>query len=315
MSPTTPDADTIRHACAQLRRHALVAFPTETVYGLGADARSPIAVRRIFATKGRPVDHPVIVHLQDSRQVPEWAELPDPDLFRGLAERFWPGPLTIVLPRRDTVPDEVTGGLPTVGLRVPSHPVAQALLKAYGGGLAAPSANRFGRVSPTTAAHVRDELGDGVYILDGGPTTVGVESTIVDLSGARPTLLRPGGLPREALEALLGPLEVGNTPAPGTLAAHYAPLAGVFISRQPAADAERFRQQGRRVRVLAAGPPDEHARRLYRELRRADADGIEIVVAERAEEAGLGVAINDRLQRASVGSPAPAPVTSPAQLP
>jgi len=304
MSPPSVDPTVIQHACQLLRNNELVAFPTETVYGLGADARSPVAVRRIFAAKGRPVDHPVIVHLHDRAQVDDWAQVPDPRLLDALAERFWPGPLTVVLPRLDSVPDEVTGGLHTVGIRVPSHPVARALLQAYGGGLAAPSANRFGRVSPTTAAHVRDEFGEAVHVVDGGPTTVGVESTIIDLSSDRPTLLRPGGLPREELERLLGPLKAGNTPAPGTLAAHYAPLAGVFISSSPEEDAARLRADGRRVRVLAAGPPEEHARRLYRELRKADADGVEIVVAERARDEGLGTAINDRLQRAAVGSPA-----------
>jgi len=302
-TPPVVDPDALAHACHLLEAGELVAFPTETVYGLGANARSPLAVRRIFAAKGRPVDHPVIVHLHDSSQISAWAKVPDPALLHCLTERFWPGPLTLVLPRAEGVLDEVTGGLDTVGLRVPAHPVARALLAAHGRALAAPSANRFGRVSPTTAAHVRQEFGDTVFVLDGGPSDVGVESTIVDLSGPQPSLLRPGGIAVEALAEILGPLPRGHTPAPGNLDAHYAPLAGVVVTTRPDADAARLRALGHRVRVLPAGPADDHARRLYRELRRADADGVEIVVAERAAQSGLGQAINDRLQRAAMGSP------------
>lgn len=294
--------DDLAHAVALLRDGQLVAFPTETVYGLGADARSPGAVARIFTTKGRPANHPVIVHLADAEAVGDWA-VPHPAVAR-LAAAYWPGPLTLILPKRPDVPAVVTGGRSTVGVRVPAHPVAHALLRAFGGGIAAPSANRFGRVSPTTAQHVRDELGDGVFVLDGGSATVGLESTIVDLSGPQPALLRPGGVPQAELEHLLGPLGHSTTAAPGTLPAHYAPSAGVHLSSTPDVDAARFTERGDQVVILRAGPPDEHARRLYSELRAADAAGATVVVAERPWPGGLGDAILDRLQRASVGSPA-----------
>uniref|UniRef100_UPI002FDD1BFD L-threonylcarbamoyladenylate synthase n=1 Tax=Pelomicrobium sp. TaxID=2815319 RepID=UPI002FDD1BFD len=187
-----------------LRAGGLVAFPTETVYGLGADARNPEAVGKIFAAKGRPQHHPVIVHLAEAAQLEAWA-VDIPDGARRLAERFWPGPLTLILRRGPGVPDAVTGGQDTVGLRVPAHPVAQALLQAFGGGIAAPSANRFGRLSPTTAQHVEAELDGAVdLILDGGACPVGIESTIVDCAGERPTLLRPGHIGREVLEEALG---------------------------------------------------------------------------------------------------------------
>ena len=200
----SPSPRAIARAAEVVRRGGLVAFPTETVYGLGADARDPRAVARIFAVKGRPSDHPLIVHVGSADAMEEWA-LDVPVLAHTFAARFWPGPLTLVLRRAADVLDEVTGGQHTVGLRVPSHPVALALIRASGCALAAPSANRFGRVSPTTAAHVRDDLGDDVdLILDGGPCEVGVESTIVDLSGREPAILRPGGVPREALEAVAG---------------------------------------------------------------------------------------------------------------
>jgi L-threonylcarbamoyladenylate synthase len=193
------DAPALAAAAAALRAGQLVAFPTETVYGLGARASDPLAVRQIFAAKGRPVDHPLIVHLADAAEVDAWvdrARLADGGAtLDALAARRWPGPLTLVAPRAVGVPDEVTGGMDTVGLRVPAHPLARALIAAAGGGLAAPSANRFGRVSPTTAAHVRAELGLDLLIVDGGPCGVGVESTILDLCDpAGPALLRPGGL-------------------------------------------------------------------------------------------------------------------------
>ncbi|MGH9027962.1 MAG: L-threonylcarbamoyladenylate synthase, partial [Acidimicrobiia bacterium] len=183
----------IDEAAAVLRGGGLVAFPTETVYGLGADAARPLAVARLYAVKRRPTGHPVIVHLPDADVIDDWA-VAVPDGARRLAAACWPGPLTLLLRRAPSVLDVVTGGLDTVGVRVPAHPVAQSLLRAFGGGVAAPSANRFGAVSPTTADHVRSDLGDGVdVVLDGGPCPVGVESTIVDCSGERPVVLRPGG--------------------------------------------------------------------------------------------------------------------------
>ena len=297
--------DSLDEAVQRLRRGGVVAFPTETVYGLGADARNPAAVERIFATKGRPRNHPVIVHLAEPNQIWEWA-LETPTLRRQiglLARRFWPGPLTVIVPRHGSVPDAVTGGRNTVGLRIPAHPVARALLQRFGGGLAAPSANRFGRVSPTNAAHVRSEFAEQVYVLDGGDARVGVESTIVDLSCSPPALLRPGGVPQAELVAVLGPLGSSETPAPGTLPAHYAPRARVLVSTAVDVDAARILASGRTVVILWAGPPEDHARRLYAELRAADAAGADVVVAEAPWPGGLGEAIADRLARAAAGSP------------
>jgi L-threonylcarbamoyladenylate synthase len=312
----------IARAVEILRSGGLVAFPTETVYGLGADASSPAAVRRIFEAKGRPADHPLIVHLGSVDALDAWAA-DVPPLARTLAEALWPGPLTIVLRRSARVPDAVTGGLPTVGLRVPAHPIALELLRAFEGGIAAPSANRFGTVSPTTAEHVRDGLGDRVdLVLDGGASAVGVESTIVDLSGDEPGILRPGGVPREVLEALAGvPFPVregGEIRAPGTLASHYAPDARLMLVAPPdqPARAAELRARGLRVGVLAFEPnarvegatvvdlgdsEEEAARRLYAAIRELD-DTCDVILGWPPEERGLGLAIGDRLRRAATGS-------------
>jgi L-threonylcarbamoyladenylate synthase len=315
----------IDEATRVLAAGGLVAFPTETVYGLGADASSPTAAARIFAAKGRPAGHPLIVHLpgvhlpgaSGAADLAGWAREIPADAARLTA--FWPGPLTLILRRGPRVALEVTGGADTVGLRVPDHPLAQALLRRFGGGVAAPSANRFGRISPTTADHVAAELGDAVdYILDGGPCAVGVESTIVDLSGPAAALLRPGGVPRAALEAALGhPLAAPTAsaaPAPGTLESHYAPRATV-IAVEPAglAAAVIAAMAGGRVAVLApaavlaglalpagaiAAPlPDDDAgaaRDLYAALRDLDAT----LVAALPPARGLGEAVADRLRRA-----------------
>ena len=225
----------IQQGVTILRAGGLVAFPTETVYGLGADAENATAVARIFAAKGRPAHHPLIVHFGNVHDLPAWAA-EVPALAWRLAEHFWPGPLTMILRRHPRVPDAVTGGLDTVGLRVPSHPVAQALLGMFGGGVAAPSANRFGRVSPTTAEHVRSELGALVdYIIEGGACAVGLESTIVDLSSEAPAILRPGGVTQEALAAVLAqpvPFRAGGKVRSGeNLALEYNP-AGTWAARQ-----------------------------------------------------------------------------------
>lgn len=273
-------------------------MPTETVYGLAADACSPLAVRRIFAAKGRPADHPVIVHLESAASAQSWGHWSD--TAQALAEAFWPGPLTVVLPRAGHVLDEVTGGLPTVGLRVPAHPVAHELLAAFGGGLAAPSANPFGTVSPTSAAHVRAAFGADLMVLDGGPCTVGLESSIVDLSGPTPALLRPGGVPRRALEAIVGTLGQAATPAPGTLRAHYAPRTSLLLTDDVLGEVARLKAAGRSVAVLPAGPG--HAQRLYAELRRLDRLGVDLLVAERSHDLDMREAINDRLSRAATGS-------------
>jgi L-threonylcarbamoyladenylate synthase len=311
----------IERAVEVLRAGGLVAFPTETVYGLGADARSPEAVAGIFRAKGRPPAHPLIVHLPDASHLPRWAARV-PETAQALAGRFWPGPLTMILAKRDDVPDAVTGGQSTVGLRVPAHPVALALLRAFDGGVAAPSANRFGSVSPTTAQHVRDELGEAVLVLDGGPCAVGVESTIVDLSGDVPRLLRPGGVSRAELEAVLGTTVVvggGTVRAPGTLASHYAPHAEVrAVPRGELELAVRDAVAvGLRAVLLAPAPlgglphlylsdePQERAARLYAALREVDAHGYEVAVVALSDEDedGLALAVSDRLRRASAPRP------------
>jgi L-threonylcarbamoyladenylate synthase len=330
------DPAAIREAAALLRSGELVAFPTETVYGLGADALDPSAVARIFAAKERPSFDPLIVHLAAAAEVGDHAEdadASDPRVAR-LAARFWPGPLTLVLRRRDHVPGIVTAGLPTVGLRVPDHPVALALIRAAGVPVAAPSANRFGRVSPTRASHVVRGLGSRVrLVLDGGPCRVGVESTVILLAEGRAALLRPGGVPAEAIEAVIGPLEIppggvaGRAAlAPGGSGAHYAPGARLEIvdpfgpgaarrlRARPgerlgllatsAAGAEAARAVGgpyAAEQVLAAdGDPVTVAARLFEALHELDAAGLDRIVAQPVPAVGLGRAVMDRLRRAAL---------------
>ena len=317
----------IERAVAVLKAGGLVAFPTETVYGLGADASSPVAVRKIFEAKGRPATHPVIVHLADAVQLANWArEIPED--ARKLARKFWPGPLTVILKRAPGVSDVVTGGQDTVALRVPAHPVAQQLLARFGGGIAAPSANRYGRVSATTAVHVRREFGTAVdCVLDGGEARIGIESAIVDLSRGVPTLLRPGWITPGEIEAALGAAlaaPLADAPrAPGTLAAHYAPRTPLALMEGDLALelATSLARQGRRVAVLAlsarrptlevlewvAAPQDAagYAHALYASLRRLDDAGCDMIIAEQPPQAPEWAAINDRLARAAAGSSVP----------
>jgi L-threonylcarbamoyladenylate synthase len=300
--------DDIARAVAVLRAGGLVAFPTETVYGLGADASNPRALDRLFAVKRRPTDHPVIVHVGRAAQLDDLGR-DVPDVAHALAAVCWPGPLTLVVRRRTgRVAAEATGARYTVGIRVPDHPVARALLDAFGDGIAAPSANRFGRVSPTTAQHVRDDLdGDVDIVLDGGPCTVGVESTIVDVSGAEPVVLRVGGLGEERLAQLVGARlsrrTEGEVAAPGTLESHYAPEARVELVRADELDARAgcLRAAGLTVGVLDA-PDDvgEYARGLYRELRELDRRRVDVILAVApATTEGIGAAVADRLRRAA----------------
>jgi L-threonylcarbamoyladenylate synthase len=311
----------VDQAAAVLHAGGLVAFPTETVYGLGADARNPEAVARIFAAKGRPPDHPLIVHLADTGQLTEWAQN-IPEAAWRLAEAFWPGPLTLVLPRLAGVPDAVTGGLGTVALRVPGHPVALALLTAFGGGIAAPSANRYGRVSPTSAEDVREELGDSVdLVLDGGRCPIGIESTIIDLSSTTPRILRPGKITERALRRVLGSpaMTETNTPVrcPGSKPSHYAPRARVILASPDDVEqrVEEWHQRGQRVGLLASRRPtalpenvtwlrltggvEEQAHELYHRLRQADHLGLQVLVAVMPADVGLGHALRDRLRRAA----------------
>lgn len=316
------DAAQIEAGARVLRDGGLVAFPTETVYGLGADAENVRAVERIFEAKGRPPTHPLIVHVAGPGQLADWAQHV-PDAAWLLAERFWPGPLTLVLRRSRRVPLAVTGGLETVAVRVPAHATALALLEAFAGGVAAPSANRFGSVSPTMARHVREELGALVdFVLDGGSCEVGVESTIIDVTGDEPRVLRPGGVTREDLERTLDrPVPTGakgSVRAPGQHPSHYAPRARVVLvdADEVVREGARQRALGRRVGVLlpagsgagsGAGPDaielpsslPEYARSLYHMLRELDRRGCDVIVASLPPAQGLGAAIADRLRRAA----------------
>ncbi len=298
-----------------LRRGGLVAFPTETVYGLGADASNASAIRRLYEVKGRPAEHPVIVHFASAEEAFRWAR-EVPEGARTLARRFWPGPLTLILKRSVLAKNFVTGGQDNVGLRVPSHPVAQDLLKEFEGGIAAPSANRFGHVSPTTAQHVREDLGSDVdLVLEGGATEVGIESTIVDFSSGAPVLLRPGHISRALLEEVLGNT-VGETRGAsprhsGGLDRHYAPKTPARLVPTHALDRE-IAKLGDKLAVLAFSRPDErvdywlrmprdphaYAQRLYAALRELDGAHCEAILVESPPDTPEWAAVLDRLRRA-----------------
>lgn len=305
----------VRRAVDLLRRGGLVAFPTETVYGLGADASSPDAVARLYRVKGRPADHPVIVHFASADEAYSWSR-EVPPAARVLAARFWPGPLTLVLKRSDKAKDFVTGGQDTVGIRIPSHPVARALLGAFGKGVAAPSANRFGLVSPTTAQHVRDDLGTDVdLVLEGGSTEVGIESTIVDLSSGVPVVLRPGRISKSDLETVLNSVvdeKSGASPRhSGGLERHYAPRTPARMVPTYDLDKEIARLK-EKVAVLAFSRPDErvdywlrmprdpqaYAQKLYGALRELDGAACDEILVEAPPEAPDWAAVRDRLARA-----------------
>jgi L-threonylcarbamoyladenylate synthase len=298
-------------AVAILRGGGLVALPTETVYGLGASALSPDAVSQVFAVKGRPTHHPLIVHLASADLIPGWAEMTA--AAATLAERFWPGPLTLVLKRGPLAQDVVTGGLDTVGIRVPDHPVTLEVLRRFGSGVAAPSANRFGRISPTSAAHVIEEfqnaaVGD-IAVLDGGPCAVGLESTIVDLTGECPTVLRLGAITPEQLEAALGvpvsfALNAERARAPGQLASHYAPRARLEVLPREVLAVRRAELERVGLRVVSLGSElgetsESWAKNLYLALRAADARGPEVILVSTPPAGALQAALEDRLARAA----------------
>jgi L-threonylcarbamoyladenylate synthase len=329
------DVNELHRAVQLLRAGSLVAFPTETVYGLGADATNAVAVRKIFDAKGRPPANPLICHVADAgvakRYVRDW-----PELAQTLAEQFWPGPLTIVLPKNSAIVDEVTAGLATVGLRAPDHPLTLKLLRQFDGALAGPSANRSNHVSPTTAQHVRDELGDRVdLILDGGPCRVGIESTVLDLAGKTPRILRPGGISKEQIEDVIGPVEMVATvreasepsPSPGQFVRHYAPRKPAF--RFERADRDRVLQQFEsdptaRISILLMDPsvrgvlfpadnerlgpgwkftlpaePAAYARNLYVTLRLIDEGDADAIYVEMPPDEPAWAAVRDRLLRAT----------------
>lgn len=350
-APDTPvSATESARAAAVLCAGGLIGLPTETVYGLAADASNPRAVAKIFAAKGRPADHPVIVHLSDTRQISEWA-IDIPAAAWTLAEKFWPGPMTLILKRAPHVLDVVTGGQDTVGLRVPSHPAARAVLAAFAqatkksaadprqpAGLAAPSANQFGHVSPTTAQHVREEFGDAIdLVLDGGACEVGIESTIIDLSLGAPRILRPGFITADAVKAALGAdvghasgqkalpptvlaiAKIKHVPPPrvsGNLDAHYAPRTPALIATGARLNGVLAERAGRRIAVLSFSPtrtpgtlhwlasrtPKVYAHNLYAQLRAMDVSGCELIVIEAPPEGDEWDGINDRLKRAATGS-------------
>jgi L-threonylcarbamoyladenylate synthase len=306
--------EAIRAAAEHLRAGRLVAFPTETVYGLGADATNGQAVAAIFAAKGRPRFNPLIVHVLGVAQASEHAAFTP--LARQLADAFWPGPLTLVLERRAQSPlsDLVTGGLTTLAMRAPDHPVARALLEATGRPLAAPSANRSGRISPTQAAHVLSDLGDkAAMILDGGPTAHGLESTVIDARGEAPVLLRSGAVTAETIEAVLGQpllraqMTTERPNAPGRLASHYAPDAKVRLGATDVRNGEALLAFGANVppssgpviNLSPSGDLIEAAANLFAALRALDARGADTIAVMPIPDAGIGEAINDRLRRAA----------------
>ncbi|WP_157670989.1 L-threonylcarbamoyladenylate synthase [Chitinibacter sp. GC72] len=317
---TTAELNT---ALSLLRAGELVGIPTETVYGLAADASQPAAVAKIFAAKGRPADHPVIVHIAGAEQLAAWAQnIPDEAYL--LAEHFWPGPLTLILERQPHVSDSVTGGQNTVGLRAPAHPITQQLLQHFGGGLAAPSANQFGHVSPTIAAHVRSEFSQDVLqlVLDGGACDVGVESTIVSLIGETPKLLRPGGVSREAIEAVLGhDLEhhtnqhSAKQRVSGLLDSHYAPRTTLITgnTEQLQAEIQQQQQLGKKVvlitqnintnlkleQYLMPSSPEAYAHQIYATLRQLDLQGYDTLFLASPPTSAAWLAIHDRLGRAA----------------
>ena len=312
------DAGTIRQAAEIIRQGGIVAFPTETVYGLGADAHNPLAVARVFEVKRRPFFDPLIVHIASPAHLKKLVK-DIPSSARKLTEKLWPGPLTVVLFKEEHIPDIVTAGLPTVALRMPSHPMALSLIKESKCPIAAPSANPFGYLSPTTAEHVRGQLADQVdLILDGGPCPVGVESTIVSFSENKPRLLRPGGVSLEEIESIIGKVEISpirdRLVAPGMLPRHYAPRTPIVLDWD---EKHLDSYKGKKIGFLAFREPEnflqfqhievlskkgdfrEAAANLFSAIRRLDALDLDLILAEAVPEAGLGRAIMDRLRRAT----------------
>lgn len=304
------DESAVTRAAEVLRNGGLVGIPTETVYGLAADAENETALRRLFQVKHRPITHPLIVHIHDASLLDEWTRNISPSA-RELARVCWPGPLTMLLQRSNRVSIVATGGRDTVAIRIPAHDVALKLLRTFNGGLAAPSANRFGRVSPTTAQHVLADLGHDVdLILDGGASAIGVESTIVDMTSAAPQLLRPGSIPLERIEAILDTkLEASDNSsrAPGMLESHYAPNCVVeLVESSHAAQirAQQLRAGDLIVTVLDySHDVDVYAKNLYESLRAADRLECDVVVAVLPAAEGTGIAIRDRLYKAATKSP------------
>ncbi len=316
------NSESIHRSAEIIRQGGVVAFPTETVYGLGADALNPMAVARIFEIKDRPYFDPLIVHIADRTRMARLVADVSPSAER-LMKRFWPGPLTLVFFKTEEVPDIVTAGLPTVGVRMPRHPIALQLIEEAGCPIAAPSANPFGYVSPTTAGHVREQLGSRVdFVLDGGPCEVGLESTILSLTGEKPELLRPGGLPIEEIESVIGRVELSpageDKPfSPGRLPRHYAPKTPIVLEGVEGWEETLKAYQNKKVGLLTFGKKNipfpfhpievlsrrgdlrEAAANLFAAIRRLDSLDLDLILSESVPEVGLGRAIMDRLRRAS----------------
>ncbi len=326
ISGTEPDLSLIREAASILRNGGVVAFPTETVYGLGADALNPVAIQKIFEAKGRPSDNPLIVHIDSVERIFEYGKDISPIALQ-LAKTFMPGPITLVVRHSAIIPNIVTAGLDTVALRMPNHAVPLALVKALNLGIVGPSANRSGRPSPTTAYHVLDDMEGKIdMILDAGETRIGIESTVVDTTSDIPVILRPGGITREQLEAVIGEVRTSNDilelqRSPGTRHRHYAPHADVILIepynvQQFLMVWNYFHQEGKHVRALVysedvihsnnhqsfdllPNTTEGYSHNIFAELRRLDQEGAEVIIIESVEERGLGVAVMDRLRRAA----------------
>jgi len=311
-------AETIREAAAALRAGHLVAFPTETVYGLGADARNPEAVKRVYEVKGRPTDHPLIVHISSINQLDKWA-IDIPEYAINLARKFWPGPMTLILKRTEIVQDFITGGQATVGLRVPSDPIALALIQEFEkiseSAIAAPSANRFGQVSPTSSADVQEEIGEYLsssdLVLDGSRSQIGIESTIIDCTGSGPIILRPGFITREDIESITGNLDVGQaSPSEikfsGSFEKHYSPKCKVVLGEYTIPGAGHLALLGIETprgmaRLASPETLEDFARLLYSTFRDADRGGLLALVVHPPKKEGLGIAILERLEKAAKG--------------
>jgi len=276
------------------------AVPTETVYGLAASIGNPLAIRQIFALKERPINHPLIIHASSIEMASRYAVFTEQAMAIG--QRFWPGPLTLILPKRDTVPNEVTGGLSTVGIRIPAHPLTRELIEKHGTPLAAPSANKFGKTSPTCADHILLDHAHTVPVLDGGSCPIGVESTILDLSVQPPSIRRLGAIGQSDLSMFIEIFGESHTPTSGTHKAHYAPSTSLLLSEDLEKDQTRLKAQGLSIAILPLVDSETYAHILYSKLRELDALGVDILIAERPNNDTLGRAILDRLHRASIGS-------------
>ncbi len=277
------------------------AIPTETVYGLAASIDKPLAIRQIFALKERPVNHPLIIHASSLTMIEQYAHLTD--LARKIGQRFWPGPLTLILPKKDSVPTEVTGNLSTVGVRIPNHPLTLEIIEQHGTPLAAPSANKFGKTSPTTADHVLEDHNRTVPVFDGGPCNVGVESTILDLSIDPPAIRRLGAVGKEDLHPFISEFGESMTPTSGTHKAHYAPSTALLLSTNIAQDKLRLEHKGLSVATLHKQDSADYAQILYAKLRELDTLQVDVLIAEQPAQDTLGLAVLDRLTRAASGSP------------